>query len=103
MRRCPDCRGFVPARTERCPNCDFTPAPRSRRRFWTPLAMLGAGAFSVTACAMYGLPCVQTADGGDTCRGIDPCDQLLSDGGSYRDDPANAAECKPDAGSRDGG
>lgn len=104
MRRCPDCRGFVPTRDDRCPNCDFVPATRSRRRFWTPLAMLGAGAFSVTACAAYGSPCVATADGGNSCNNnFDPCNQLLTDGGRYRDDPVNAAECKPDAGSPDAG
>jgi hypothetical protein len=102
MRRCPECRGFVPEAVHTCPNCDFAPAPGSKKRWWAaPMALLGAGAFAASACSVYGVPCTTAAlgDGGiDDCN-QDPCNQKLADGGIKANDPAFATQCpKPDGG-----
>ena len=100
MRRCPECRSFVPEAVSRCPNCDFQPSAASRSWWLAPLAFLGATAFSGCLYAAYGAPCVNAAlgDGGiDQCD-QDLCNQALPDGGIKGDDPQFAPQCKPDGG-----
>src|SRR5687767_14266692 len=96
MRRCPECRSFVPEAAHACPNCTFTPSPASKKGFWMAgMAMLGAGAFSCVMQAIYGAPCVSAAlgDGGiDECN-TDPCNQKHADGGIKANDPEFDALC----------
>ena len=93
MQQCSKCEAFVPAKATSCPGC------RSKSSWWrTPLTVLGAGFLGVTLSACYGSPCAA-----GNCPVDNPCNDVLSDGGLRRDDPASAAQCKADAGVSDGG
>lgn len=101
MRRCPECRGFVPESQSQCPNCEFAPSAVSKAWWVAPLSLLGASAFAASACAIYGSPCASAAlgDGGIDGCGRDLCNETLPDGGIKADDPAFKDRCpNPDGG-----
>lgn len=108
LTKCSSCDGLVPSGQQACPHCESPVVPtRSRSKVAAAMALVSAGAASVTLMACYGMPpCDYQAPDGSTrhngtlCKNVcvDPdstvakrCyDVAVSDGGA-------------DAGTTDGG
>lgn len=94
LHACTRCEGLIPAKSSRCPHCEWKPT-KAWRTLALAAAALGLGASCGTPSAAYGVPCTGATTDPLFCQ---PCTNSLPDGGKVANEPSQKDRCKTDGG-----